>query len=160
MAGAGRGRQNKWKSSGNAPASSPGLPRPLAGARAPSSPKQVQRIPPFNIQMVLPVWKRDRFLWQQNNKPMRAQVDKSDNRPIKKQSKIQREFIFILLDDRRSELVCTRIFVERNCSEKTQQGWRQGRATGGYSPPSEEILGSCRRKFGKITHGNTIFQSF
>ena len=28
------------------------------------------------------------------------------------------------------------------------------------SPPSEEILDSRRRKFGKITHGNTIFQSF
>ena len=26
-------------------------------------------------------------------------------------------------------------------------------------PPSEEILGSRRRKFGEITHENTIFQS-
>ena len=31
MAGAGRGWQNKWRSSGNAPASSPGLPRPCPG---------------------------------------------------------------------------------------------------------------------------------
>ena len=50
-----------------------------------------------------------------------------------------------------------------------QQGWRQGRARGATAPPSEassppppseEILGSRRRKFGKITHENTIFQSF
>ena len=31
MAGAGRGWQNKWKSSGNAPVSSPGQPRPCPG---------------------------------------------------------------------------------------------------------------------------------
>ena len=31
---------------------------------------------------------------------------------------------------------------------------------GGYSPPSEEILDSRRRKFGKVTHEKTIFPSF
>ena len=45
------------------------------------------------------------------------------------------------------------------------QGWRQGRATAPHRrhlapPPVRGILASRRRKFGKITHENSIFQSF
>ena len=53
----------------------------------------------------------------------------------------------------------------RNKSDLSRGGARGG--LGGLQPPrrrhlalpSEEIFGSRRRKFGKITHENTIFQS-
>ena len=35
-------------------------------------------------------------------------------------------------------------------------GWHQGTARRHLATPSEESLGSRRRKFGKITHGKTI----
>ena len=50
---------------------------------------------------------------------------------------------------------------------RTKNRGGTGGGLGGYnppleasSPPSGEILGSRRRNFGKITHENTIFQSF
>ena len=46
-----------------------------------------------------------------------------------------------------------------NSDSYPRQWWRQGRARG-LQPPSEEILDSRRRKFGKVTHEKTIFPSF
>ena len=51
------------------------------------------------------------------------------------------------------------LFTKTHCVLFTRGGAREGLGVGGYSPPSEEVLGSRRRKFDKINHEDTIFQS-